>query len=83
MMFSPELTTASLAKSATISPVGFRGSTALGWKSLNHKLLRKLKFNICIIYLLPTCQVKLMEELSAKSIFRIKIEYEVLRKSRF
>ena len=53
-----------------------------GAKNSNHKILRKLNSSVRISYLLPTSQEKLMGELSAKSIFEIKIELEVLRDSR-
>ena len=75
-MHSPELTVASLAK-FTISPAGFeQRSTARGAKNLNHKILRKLNLSVRISYLLATCQEKLIEKLSAKSISLIKMEYD-------
>ena len=43
-------------------------STFRNAKSSDQKILKKFNFSEIISYLLPTCQVKLMEELLAKSI---------------
>ena len=63
-LYSPELTAAKF----TISPMGFEHSP--GCEKFESQNLRKLNFSVLISHLLPTCQEKLMEELSEKSIFR-------------
>ena len=49
-------------------------STAQGTNSSNHKILRKLNFSVRISYLLPTSHERLIEALSEKYNFSIKIK---------
>ena len=63
-LYSPELTATSLAK-FTISPVGFVHSLGVRIARITKIIERKLNFSARILYLVPTCQEKLMEEFSA------------------
>ena len=58
--YSQELPTASLVKLSS-SPLRFEHIP--GRQSSDQKILKKFNFSEIISYLLPTCQVKLREEL--------------------
>ena len=79
-VFSTELTATSLAK-FTISPAGLEHRVYFSGceKFESQKIKKKLNSSFRISYLLPTSHGKLIEALSAKANFSVKIAYEVFR----